>query len=111
MQGTRLYVLIAFLSTAFTLVLADEGHAQEPQGVTVDVSDELQTAQQVLATDQLKKALQYTEQSRDETIQEFLRVCNAFFSWSVASTCWAICNSLECIDCVAEYGLHSGSGG
>jgi len=77
MQRTRLNVLIAFLGTVFTLAVADEGHAQEAQGVKVDVSEELQTAQQVLATDQLKKALQYTEQSRDETIQEFLRVCNA----------------------------------
>ncbi len=77
MQGTRLNVLIAFLGTVFILGVPDEGHAQEPQGVKVDVSDELQTAQQVLATDQLKKALQYTDQSRDETIQEFLRVCNA----------------------------------
>ncbi len=68
MQRTRLNVWIAFLGTVFTLVVAEEGHAQEPQGVKVDVSEELQTAQQVLATDQLKKALQYTEQSRDETI-------------------------------------------
>ena len=77
MRETRLNLWIALLGTVFTLVVADEGHAQEPQGVKVDVSEELQTAQQVLATDQLKMALQYTDRSRDETIQEFLRVCNA----------------------------------
>ena len=77
MQGTRLDVWIAFLGTVFIVVGTYEGHAQEPQGVEVEVREELQTAQQVLATDQLKQALQYTDQSRDETIQEFLRVCNA----------------------------------
>ena len=45
MQGTRLNVLIAFLGTAFTLVVPPEGHAQEPQGVNVDVREELQTVQ------------------------------------------------------------------
>ncbi|MEE8325899.1 MAG: M20/M25/M40 family metallo-hydrolase [candidate division NC10 bacterium] len=77
MQGTRLNGWIAVVGTAFILVGTHEGRAQEPQGVEVNVSEELQTVQQILATDQLKKALQYTEQSRDETIQEFLRVCNA----------------------------------
>ena len=43
----------------------------------VDVSDELRSVRQVLATQQLTEALQYVDRSRDETVQEFLGVCNA----------------------------------
>ena len=77
MYGTRLNVWVTCLSIVFVLMVADDSQAQEPEAVEVDVSDELRSVRQVLATQQLTEALQYVDRSRDETVQEFLGVCNA----------------------------------
>ncbi|MEE8161818.1 MAG: M20/M25/M40 family metallo-hydrolase, partial [Acidobacteriota bacterium] len=77
MYGTRLNVCVTCLSIVFVLMVADDSQAQEPEAVEVDVSDELRSVRQVLATQQLTEALQYVDRSRDETVQEFLGVCNA----------------------------------
>lgn len=51
-------------------------HAQ--QATTPDVSRELQVARQVLATPEMQKAIAFVERSRDETVQEWLSLCNAY---------------------------------
>ncbi len=48
------------------------------QAPVPDVSRELQVARQMLATDQVKRAFAYVEGSRDETVQEWLSLCNAY---------------------------------
>jgi len=48
------------------------------QIVSPDVSREVQIARQVLATPQMKKAMDYVDGSDDEMVQEWLSICNAY---------------------------------
>jgi acetylornithine deacetylase/succinyl-diaminopimelate desuccinylase-like protein len=48
------------------------------QIVAPDYSREVQTVRQSLASPQVKRAMDYVDQSDDETVQEWLSVCNAY---------------------------------
>ena len=48
------------------------------QAVHPDVATELQEARRVLATPQMKQAIAYVDGSDEETVQEWLSLCNAY---------------------------------
>ena len=68
-------VLLALLIVSAVAVRADAQDVKPP--VTPDVTEELKTVRAVLGSAEMKKAIAYIESSRDETLQEFLQVCNA----------------------------------
>ena len=63
---------LATAASAGTAILAGA------QIVTPDISREVEVARQVLATPQMKKAIDYVDGSDDETVQEWLSICNAY---------------------------------
>ena len=69
--STTIGVLVA-LGASITVAAAA---AQES---LPDLSRELQVARQMMATEQVRNALAYIERSRDETVQEWLSLCNAY---------------------------------
>ena len=62
-------------AVALAAVLAAPAVAQI---ATPDIGRELQVAQQLLATPQMKGAMAYVDGSDDETVQEWLSICNAY---------------------------------
>ncbi len=59
------------------LLFAGTAAAQDQPPVTPDVEEELRLAREILDGDQMQRAMAYIESARDETIQEFIGVCNA----------------------------------
>ena len=68
------------LGMALCLMIVFAGSAQEEdlKVVTPDVSKELEVVRQILDTPQVKKAMEYVDASKEETIQEWLSLCNAY---------------------------------
>lgn len=52
--------------------------AARSQPVTPDVSEELAVVNEVLATDEIQKAFEYVDGSEEETVREWLSICNAY---------------------------------
>lgn len=68
----------AFVATAVAVLGSGMAAPAIAQIVTPDISQELQAARQVLATPQLKSAIAYVDGSDQETVQEWLSLCNSY---------------------------------
>jgi tripeptide aminopeptidase len=67
----------SYLGVAVCAMLALAAPAAA-QIVSPDISREVQTVRQVLATPEMKQAMDYVDSSDDETVQEWLSICNAY---------------------------------
>lgn len=68
-------VWMTMAAAAVALVAATVGRAQES---LPDLTQELQAARRVLASQQMKRAFDYVERTKEETVREWLSVCNAY---------------------------------
>lgn len=75
--GERARSAAAVAVALFLAAVAAPLGAQDEPPVYPDLTEELQVVERVLSSEQMERALEYVEGSRDETVQEFLRVCNA----------------------------------
>jgi acetylornithine deacetylase/succinyl-diaminopimelate desuccinylase-like protein len=70
----RFYVTSASVLTAFVFAAG----ALEAQPLHPDVSQELQVARQVMESPGFQSAVEYLEGAQEETVQEWLSLCNAY---------------------------------
>jgi len=66
-----------FLIGAALLLSPSVGFAQESGTIVLKVPKEEELVRKVMATDSMKKALDYINASDDETVQEWISLCNA----------------------------------
>ncbi len=78
MRTVRLATRICLTACLFAGVFATRIAAQEVKPpVKPDLTEELKVVRSVLGGAEMQKAIAYIESSRDETVAEFLQVCNA----------------------------------
>ncbi len=71
------YLRSSMLIALSSLVIAGVVAAQDQPPVTPDVQEELSLVRGVLSSEQMQRAMAYIESAKDETLQEFIGLCNA----------------------------------
>ena len=77
MRIRRYSIMTAFVQGLLLVLFTQAATAQDSPPVTPKIEQELKLAREVLNSAQMQRAMAYVESSREETLQEFLSVCNA----------------------------------